>query len=63
MDSRDKRASAIHPSLPWRGLWPAPDGTIDAGDREHAASLYRSLGVVQDFEELFAARSLMPVPA
>lgn len=32
------RSSAIHVGLPWRGLFPAPDGSINANDRAHAAT-------------------------
>ena len=40
MDSRDKRASAVNVSMPWRGLYPEP-GTLDADDRPQIAFLYR----------------------
>ena len=42
MDTRDKRASAISVGLPWRGLWPAPDGAaLNRGDRQQALAFYR----------------------
>jgi len=43
VDTRDKRASAIHIGLPWRGLLPLPDGTVDQGDRVQAGLFYRAL--------------------
>lgn len=43
IDTRDKRASAVHVSLPWRGMLPAPDGAINQGDRQHAAFMYRGI--------------------
>lgn len=43
IDTRDKRASAISSALPWRGLWPLPDGALDQGDRQHVASMYRGI--------------------
>lgn len=45
LDSRDRRAAAIAPGLPWRGLLPAPDGSLDEGDRSQAVGLFR-FGVV-----------------
>lgn len=42
MDSRDKRASAIHTGLPWRGMYPLADGDVDREDRFQAAGLYRA---------------------
>lgn len=41
LDTANKRAAAISVGLPWRGMFPFPDGTIDAGDRTQAASLSR----------------------
>ncbi len=43
IDTANKRASAISPASPWRGLWPVPDGTVDSGDRAETAYLYRGL--------------------
>ena len=40
IDNRNKRASAIHIGLPWRGLLPAPDGVIGVADRYQLAFLY-----------------------
>lgn len=57
IDSRDKRSSAIHVGLPWRGMYPLPDGTIGQEDRQHAATFYRgvsSLSVI-----LYEAVSLL----
>lgn len=42
MDSRDKRAAAIHTSLPWRGIFPVADGGVSRADRFQAANLYRA---------------------
>lgn len=36
----DRRASAIHPGLPWRNMLPQPDGTVDARNRKQSANLY-----------------------
>lgn len=33
IDTRDKRASALFITLPWRMVQPAPDGTIGVSDR------------------------------
>ena len=43
IDTRDKRSSAIHVSLPWRGLLPLPDGSLNQGDRQHTAYMYRGI--------------------
>lgn len=43
LDTASKRGSAIHHGCPWRGLFPFPDGTIDQGDRQHAAFLASSI--------------------
>lgn len=43
VDTRDKRSSAINPSCPWRGQLPAPDTTVNQGDRQHTAGLYRGI--------------------
>ena len=40
VDTRNKRASAISIGLPWRGLLPEPDGTIDQADRQQVALVY-----------------------
>ena len=42
MDSRDRRASAIHTGLPWRGMYPLADGSVGREDRFQAAGLYRA---------------------
>lgn len=41
IDSADKRASAIHMMLPFRGMLPLPDAVIGAGDRAELSLLYR----------------------
>lgn len=43
MDTRDKRSSAIQTGLPWRGLFPTPDGSLNQGDRQHTCNLYRGI--------------------
>lgn len=43
VDTRNKRASAISTTLPWRGLLPAPDGTIDEYDRQQVAFVYAGI--------------------
>ncbi len=43
IDTRDKRSSAVHVSLPWRGELPAPDGSLNQGDRQQAAQQYRGI--------------------
>ena len=43
MDSRDKRASAVSVALPWRGLLPVPDGSLNQGDRQQAGLVYRGI--------------------
>lgn len=43
IDTRDKRASAINISLPWRGLWPLPDGSLNTGDRQQSNNMYRGI--------------------
>ena len=43
MDTRDKRSSAIHVSLPWRGFFPVPDGALSQADRQHVCLMYRGI--------------------
>lgn len=43
IDSASKRASAMNISCPWRSSLPLPDGTIDQGDRQHAAFMYSGI--------------------
>lgn len=40
IDTRDKRASAIHMMMPWRSELPEPSGTIGAVARVIMALLY-----------------------
>ena len=40
IDSRDKRASAVHVSSPWRTTFPVADNTIGESDRIHALGYY-----------------------
>lgn len=42
MNTKDNRASAIHISLPFRGLLPQP-GTLDQADRQQIAFMYRGI--------------------
>lgn len=43
MDTRDKRSSAVLHSLPWRGMFPAPDGSLNQADRQHTCNMYRGI--------------------
>jgi len=44
IDTRDKRASAVHVALPWRGLLPLPDAAAEnQGDRQQTALFYRGI--------------------
>ncbi len=43
VDTTNKRYSAMHIGLPWRTSLPIPDGTIDQGDRQQVAWLYRGV--------------------
>jgi hypothetical protein len=36
----DGRSSAVHVGLPWRGLFPIPDGSLDGLNRRHVAAFY-----------------------
>lgn len=43
IDTRNRRSSAINPQCPWRGMWPAPDSTIDQADRQHTLWSYAGI--------------------
>jgi hypothetical protein len=43
IDTANKRYSACWVGLPWRGILPFPDGTIDQADRQHIAFLYSGI--------------------
>ena len=43
LDTREKRASGVHVSLPWRGLLPLPDGTVSQADRQQTATFYAGI--------------------
>ena len=43
VDTRNKRLSAIHGSLPWRGMLPTPDGTVVLADRQTLALHYSGI--------------------
>lgn len=43
IDTRDKRASAIGGSLPWRSVYPLADGTIGQADRQIVSFLYSGI--------------------
>lgn len=44
IDTADKRASAIHVRLPWRGLLPFPDAAVEnQADRQQVSGLYRGI--------------------
>jgi hypothetical protein len=55
IDSRDKRASAPHLGLPWRGHYPTADGAVSALDREFAATYYAGIAtsVTPNLDRLF----------
>ena len=38
--TQDQRASAVHVALPWRGLFPVPDGSINANNRAQAGMMF-----------------------
>lgn len=42
MDTANKRASSLFVFLPWR-VYPAPDGSGDQADRQHAAFAYAGI--------------------
>jgi hypothetical protein len=41
LDTANKRASAIDVTIPWRGMLPFPDGTLDLGDKYQVGLMYR----------------------
>lgn len=41
--TRNERASAIHISIPFRSMFPAPEGSRTDADRAQAAFLYRGV--------------------
>lgn len=43
MNTRNKRSSAIQLPLPWRGMLPAPDGTVGQPDRQHVPFMYAGI--------------------
>ena len=43
LDTASRRASAIHVSLPFRGLLPLPDGTVGAQDRQQTAFMFAGI--------------------
>lgn len=43
LDTRSKRASSAQMLAPYILALPAPDGTIDQGDRQHAAWTYSGI--------------------
>ena len=43
LDSRAKRASSVQILKPYDMAPPLPDGSIDAGDRQHIAKTYAGL--------------------
>lgn len=43
MDTRNKRSSAINLTIPWRGMYPAPDGTVAQVDRQVVALMYAGI--------------------
>ncbi len=43
LDTREKRSSGIMISLPWRGLSPLSDGSVDQTDRQHILYMYSGI--------------------
>lgn len=43
IDTRNKRASACFPLMPWRTSLPSPDGTVDQGDKQQVVFLYSGI--------------------
>src|SRR3990167_6433327 len=43
LDTALRRASALHGSLPWRGILPLPDGTVGQPDRQVIAFHYSGI--------------------
>lgn len=43
LDSALKRGSAINVASPWRGILPAPDGTVGQPDRQVVALHYSGI--------------------
>lgn len=43
IDTANKRASAIHVSMPWRGMLPLPDGSLNQADRQQTDLMYRGI--------------------
>lgn len=68
LDTANKRSSAIHGSLPWRGRLPFPDGTIDSTDRLHAGGVYAGIAATSAGKRASAIhvaipwRGLLPIP-
>jgi len=61
VDTRDKRSSAINVSIPWRGLLPLSDSTINAPDRGHTMFLYMGLIAVVAAGSGACANTLIPL--
>lgn len=40
LDTQDQRSSAIHIGLPWRGMFPIPDGGLDVNNRAEVVNLF-----------------------
>src|SRR3990167_8146108 len=43
LDTALRRASALHGSLPWRGILPLPDGAVGQPDRQVIAFYYSGI--------------------
>lgn len=43
LNSADKRNAAVYVMMPWRTSLPLPDGAINQGDRQQAATEYRGI--------------------
>ena len=46
IDTRNKRSSAIMCGMPFRGQYPAPDGSISAEDRSHIGYMFAFLSAL-----------------
>ncbi len=55
--SINERISAVHVGLPWRGLFPIPDGTLNGNDRAHVATFFGA-----DFTPLITSTERLQMP-
>lgn len=62
LDTRDKRASAVGWGLAALLVLPAPDSTVDQGDRQHTAATYRGISATTG-QTLSASANVVTVSA